>query len=324
MLILAVFASKEVILTTGSLDSPKILMHSGIGPAQELQKFQIPVVQNLPALGQGLRDHFFAPLCVQRKPDTNDRNTFFKDPAAMEKAMEQWKVDGSGPWAKHSCQIGAGWLKSDRVTSSSEFKALPASVQTFLNRPTVPHYEFMTHFPLHLIFPEAIKDYSYVCLLVFLMNEQSSGEVRLQSSDPEVPLLYDPKFLSHPFDRRTCIETYRQAIEVSKHPAFKKDTVSTLIAPPSESDEDILEFWKNNLGSSWHMTGTIKMGKPGEPDAVVDSRFRVFGMENLRVADMSVVPVLTNNQTQATAYVTGQTCAEALIQEYGLDMRQRL
>lgn len=59
MLTLAVFASKEVILTTGSLDSPKILMHSGIGPAQELQKFQIPVVQNLPALGQGLRDHFF-------------------------------------------------------------------------------------------------------------------------------------------------------------------------------------------------------------------------------------------------------------------------
>lgn len=299
-------------------------MHSGIGPAQELQKFQIPVVQNLPALGQGLKDHFFVPLCVQRNPDTNDRNAFYKDPVAMEKAMEQWKVDGSGPWAKFSCQIGAGWLKSDRVTSSSEFKALAASVQTFLNRPTVPHYEFMTHIPLHLIAPEAFNDYSYVCLAIFLMNEQSTGEVRLQSSDPDVPLLYDPKVLSHPFDRRTCIEIYRHAIDVTKHPAFKKDTISTLIAPPSESDEDILEFWKNNLTSSWHMTGTIKMGKPSEPDAAVDSRFRVFGMENLRVADLSVVPVLTNNHTQATAYVTGQTCAEALIQEYDLDMRQRL
>ena len=66
------------------------------------------------------------------------------------------------------------------------------------------------------------------------------------------------------------------------------------------------------------MTGTVKMGKPGDETAAVDSKFRVFGLENLRVADMSVVPVLTNNHTQATAYVTGATCAETLIQEYGL------
>ena len=317
-------ASKEVILTTGSLDTPKILMHSGIGPAKELQKWNLPVVQDLPAIGQGLRDHFFAPLCFQRKPDTNDRNAFFQDPQAMASAMEQWRRDGTGPWAKHSCQIGAGWLKSDRVTASPEFKALPASEQEFLNRPTIPHYEFMTHFPLHLIAPEAFTDYSYVCMLVFLMNEQSSGEVRLQSSDPNVPLLFDPKFLSHPFDRRTCIEIYRHALDVTKHPSFSNDTVAPMIAPPSESDEDIIEFWRNNLGSSWHMTGTAKMGKVGDKDAATDSHFRVMGIESLRVGDMSVVPVLTNNHTQATAYVTGATCAEVLIKEYGLDMKQKL
>ncbi|KAI9043216.1 GMC family oxidoreductase [Aspergillus affinis] len=317
-------ASKEVVLTTGSLDTPKILMHSGIGPAQELQKFQIPVIHDVPALGKGLRDHFFAPLCFQRKPETNDRNAFFGNKAAMDAAMEQWRKDGTGPWAKHSCQIAAGWFKSDRVTSSAEFKALPPAVQDFMKRDTVPQYEFLSHFPLHLLDPDFTKDYSYVCMLVFLMNEQSSGEVTLQSSDPDVPLLFDPKVLSHPFDRRACIEIYRQAMEVCNHNAFKKDNVSTLIAPTSDSDEDILEHWRNTMGSSWHMTGTAKMGKPGDADAVVDPKFRVIGIENLRIGDMSVVPVLTNNHTQATAYVTGVTCADALIADYDLDIQARL
>jgi choline dehydrogenase-like flavoprotein len=108
-------------------------------------------------------------------------------------------------------------------------------------------------------------------------------------------------------------------MDIAKHPAFAKDTVSTMVSPSSESDEDILEFWKNNLSSGWHMTGTVKMGKPGNAEAAIDSQFRVFGIEYLRVADMSVVPVLTNNHTQATAYVTGSTCADVLIQEYALD-----
>jgi len=93
------------------------------------------------------------------------------------------------------------------------------------------------------------------------------------------------------------------------------------MAPASDSDEDILEYWKANLFSVWHMAGTVKMGRQDNAgkEAAVDSRFRVFGIEKLRVADMSVVPVITNNHTQATAYVTGATCAEVLKAEYKLD-----
>ncbi|EAW13556.1 GMC family oxidoreductase [Aspergillus clavatus NRRL 1] len=312
------YASKDVILTAGALDSPKILMHSGIGPSEQLGKFQIPLVHDLPAIGQNLRDHFFAPLSFKRSPETNDRNAFFGDKNAMDEAMTQWMKDGTGPWARYSCQLAAGWFKSDGLLASAEFQELPPTVQDFLKRETVPHYEFMTNFPVHFIRPQ-MTDYSYMCLLVFLMNEQSSGELRLQSSNPDDPLLFDPKFFSHPFDRRACIEILRDALQVTKHESFTKDTVAPILVPASESDEDLLAHWKNTLGSSWHMTGTVKMGKSGDVDAAVDSRFRVFGTENLRVADMSVVPVLTNNHTQATAYVTGLTCAEALIAEYELD-----
>lgn len=294
-------------------------MHSGIGPSTELSKFNIPIIQDLPAIGQGLRDHFFVPLILSRNPDTNDRNTFFQDHTAMTAAMKQWETDGSGPWSRYGCQLGIGWFKSEAVTSSPEFTSLPGQVQDLLTRETIPHYEIITHFPVHFIYPDLFKDYSYICLTVFLMNEQSTGSVTLTSSNPRDPLSFNPNFLSHPFDRQACIKIYRHLLDLTKHPSFAKDTISTIMGPPSESDEDILSFWKENLSSSWHMTGTVKMGLAGDPDAAVDSAFRVFGVQGLRVADMSVVPVLTNNHTQATAYVTGATCAEVLIREYGLD-----
>ena len=294
-------------------------MHSGIGPAKQLLEFNIPVVQDLPAVGQGLKDHYFVPLISSRRPETNDRNTFYSDEAAMDAAFKQWQETRTGPWSRHGCQLTSGWFKSEQVTSCDEFKALPKSVQDFMNRKTIPQYEIISHFPVHFIFPEMFQDYSYICLVVFMMNEQSTGELRLQSSNPDNPLLFDPKFLEHPFDRRACIEIYRHLMDFANHPAFAKDTVSTVLSPSSDSDEDILEFWKNNLSSSWHMLGTAKMGKQGDVDAAVDNQFRVFGIDNLRIADMSVVPVLTNNHTQATAYVTGSTCADVLIREYSLD-----
>jgi choline dehydrogenase-like flavoprotein len=316
-------ASKEVVLAAGALGSPKILMHSGIGPADQLEKFQISVVDHLPSVGQGLKDHLYVPLCFQRKPETNDRNAFFGDNAAMDRAMAQWMKDGTGPWSRYSCQIAAGFFKSDNLLASAEFQALPPSVQDFLKRETVPHYELLTHFPIHLVFPDVVKDYSYVCMGVFLMNEQSSGEVRLQSSNPDDPLLFDPTFLSHPFDRRACIEIFRDALQVTKHESFQKDTVAPMVVPPSESNDDLLEFWKNTVGSVWHMMGTVKMGRPGDADAAVDSRFRVFGIENLRVADMSVVPVLLSTHLQVPAYMIGMTCAEVLIEEYDLNSAKR-
>lgn len=133
-----------------------------------------------------------------------------------------------------------------------------------------------------------------------------------------MPLRFDPKFLSHPFDRRAAIESLRDAFRIAKHGAYTKDNVGELAAPKSDSDEDLLEYWRQNLSSSWHMTGTVKMGKPGDPDAAVDSNFRVMGIDGLRVADMSVVPVLPSCHTQAVAYVIGATCAEKLIKEYNL------
>ncbi|KAI1075857.1 hypothetical protein F5B20DRAFT_367830 [Whalleya microplaca] len=312
-------ASKEVILCAGSLDDPKILMHSGIGPKAQLEQFNIPVVQDNQLIGQGLRDHKFTPLVYTRAEGATKRREFYGDKKVMDEALEQWKKDGTGPWAKFACELAVGWFKLDKLVASKEFNDLPADEQNYLSKPTVPHYELLTHFPIHWFipgFPDSALNYS--CLLVFLYNAQSRGEVTLQSSDPNVPLKFDPKFLSDPFDRRVAIEALRDALRFADSEGYAKDNVATLAGPAGRSDEELLEHWRQTISSSWHMTGTIKMGKPGDADAAVDSDFRLLGFDNLRVADMSVLPVLGSCHVQAVAYVTGITCAEKLIAEYDL------
>ncbi|KAK2795978.1 hypothetical protein FQN51_009523 [Onygenales sp. PD_10] len=312
-------ASKEVIISAGSLDTPKILMHSGIGPKEQLEKFNIPVVLPSPTIGQGLRDHSFVPLVNTVKGTNNDRRAFYGDEKAMEDALEQWRRDGMGPWAKFACEIGIGWFKLDQLQKTKEFQALPVDERNHLLKETVPHYEMLTHFPIHWFIPNSPPEaLDYSCLLVFMYNAQSRGELRLRSADPNVPLLVDPKFLSHPFDRRVAIDSLRDAMRVAKHPSFTKDKLAELAAPKSESDEDLLEYWRQNISSSRHMKSTAKMGKPSAVDAAVDKDYRLMGIENLRIADMSVIPVLVSGHVQAAAYVTGVTCAGKLVKEYNL------
>lgn len=313
------FASKEVILSAGSLNDPQILMHSGIGPAEQLIKFGIPVALDAPAVGQGLRDHPLTILAYKTKEGSSDRPEFYGSSEAMGKAMDQWRKNGTGPWAKFGCELGVAWCKLDSLASFNEFQDLPSDEQAFLQKETVPAYELLEMAPAHNFVPGFPHEkFQYSCLTIFCFNGQGRGEVTLQSSDPKVPLLFDPKFLSSPFDRRVAIETLRAALQLTKREAYTQNHVAEILGPKSESDEDLLEYWRQTVASSWHMTGTVKMGKAGEEDAAVDSDFRLFGVDNLRVADMSVVPVILSGHTQTAAYVTGKTCAEKLAAEYDL------
>ncbi|KAI2473843.1 GMC oxidoreductase [Annulohypoxylon bovei var. microspora] len=312
-------ASKEVILSAGTLNNPQILMHSGIGPKAQLEKYGIPVVQDVPAIGQGLRDHMFVPLVYQRTAGETDRPSFYGDKEAMASALEQWKKDGSGPWAKFSCELLIGWFKLAHLAELPEFQALPEAERNYQNHPTVPSYEIITHFPIHWFIPDfPDSSLNYSCLLVFLFNAQSRGEVTLQSADPDAPPRIDPKFLSTPYDQRIAVEVLKEAHRFTRSEGYARDTVATIAGPAGDSDAELLEYWQQGISSSWHMTGTVKMGPPGSADAVVDKDFRLIGIDGLRVADMSVVPILASCHVQIVAYLTGLTCAEKLIAEYDL------
>ncbi|KAI0872552.1 hypothetical protein GGS24DRAFT_518476 [Hypoxylon argillaceum] len=312
-------ASKEVVLSAGSLNTPSILMHSGIGPAKQLEAFKIPVIRDVEAVGQGLRDHMFVPLVYTRTETSTSRASFYGSTQAMEDAIEQWRKDGRGDWSKYSSELGLGYKKLEGLESTPEFNSLPQAEQNLLLKETIPHFEIITHFPIHYFVPDFPPEaLNYSCFLVFYNNAQGRGEVTLQSADPAVPLKFNPKFLSTAFDRLVAVRALREAMQITKHPTFAKDIVANMSVPQSESDEDILLYWQQYISSSWHMTGTAKMGVPGDVDAVVDKDFKLMGFEGLRIADMSVVPVLANCHVQAVAYVTGITCAERLVRDYQL------
>ncbi len=286
-------ASKEVVISAGSLDTPKILMHSGIGARGELSKFNIPVLHENPSVGQNYRDHYHIMMKYQRANHASDKAALFMDKSRQEAALREWHANRTGDYAQIGCAMSLGFFKSDGVLDSEEFSDLPGPEKARLSQPTIPSYEvcFNVTAPDYYINPKTAGAISTV--LVFVLNGQGKGELRLQSADPTVPLAFDPDFLDHPYDRRVAIEATRETMRVTRSPAFQKDNLADLDVPQSDSDEDILAFWRDNCTSTWHMSSTCKMGKSEQEDeAVVDTDFKVFGVQGLRVADMSVMPIL--------------------------------
>lgn len=285
-------ASKEIIIAAGTLDSPKILMHSGIGPAEQLQAFNIPILHENPNVGQNYKDHYHIMLRYQRAEHTNTRSAFFRDKAVQAAALREWVLYRTGPYANLGCGMSMGFFKNDAVLDSQEYSDLPDAEKERLALPTIPSYEvcFNATAPDYYMTPDTAPAISTI--LIFVMNGQGKASVRLQSSDPTAPLLFEPSFLEHPYDKRVAIEATRETLKVTRSAEFQKDNVRDIDVPKSDSDEDILAFWRENLVSTWHMNGTAKMGKSENEDgAVVDIDFRVFGVQGLRVADMSVMPV---------------------------------
>jgi choline dehydrogenase-like flavoprotein len=285
-------ATQEIILTSGSLDSPKILIHSGIGPRDSLLKFNIPIAHLNDNIGQGLRDHCHTFITWERKEGSSQRPAFFNNPKSREVAQAQWDKDHTGPLAEIFCGFAMGFFKNEDALKSEEFRQLPQAEQDLALHPSIPTHEIMLGPASFEYIFDPINSPALASIAVFLSNTQSIGEVTLQSADPKVPLLFDPKFLSHQFDRRVAVESIRDILRVAATPAFQKDTIKMLYGPKSDSEEDILDFWKETVGSTWHMTGTLKMGKSEADGACVDSDFRVHGVKGLRVADMSVIPLM--------------------------------
>ncbi|TVY81898.1 Alcohol dehydrogenase [acceptor] [Lachnellula suecica] len=313
-------AKKEVVLSAGALNTPQILMLSGIGPSDELAKHKIPVLHEMPEVGLNLQDHAFCGATLITKPGTEGRMVFENDADAVKAARAQHAKDKTGILNSLYCSIPMGYFQNDAIMASEEFAALDPYDQKHLKKPTVPHYEIATHVP-----PLYIGDYQlqptdcYLSCLNFIMNPHGTGTVTLASSNPEDAPIIDPNFGSHPYDRRVMIEGYRKMIDLLQAPVLKKDTVKLVGLPKGMSDEEIWEYCSETMGSSWHMCSTVRMGKSGDKGACVDTDFRLNGVKGLRVVDLSVIPLLPNNHTQSIAYLVGQTAAEKMIAEYRLD-----
>ncbi len=296
-----VYADREVILSAGVVNSPQILMLSGIGAADELAQHNIPVVQDLPGVGKNLQDHVDCVMSYEcREPVT-----LYSDLRAdkLTWSVIQGMLFGKGIATTFPYEAGA-FVKSrqDLVAPDIQLHFMPALEKTA-----------NLHFP-NPFKKERVEANHGFSLRVGPVNPESRGEIRLRSADPMDRPCITANYLQTEFDIRTMINAIRMTRDIIKQTAFDKYRGKELAPGPAvESDAEMIKWLRANAMTTFHPVGTCKMGN--DQMAVVDSRLRVHGVKSLRVADASIMPIISSGNTNAPAIMIGERAAEFILKE---------
>lgn len=320
-------ASREVLLAGGTYCSPSMLLRSGIGPREDLEKLGIPVFVNLPGVGKNLQDHQLIFTYYEvNQPDLTDDTRVHHDPNAWENGLKEWQEKRTG-WLA-TFPFGAfGFARlSDRLDREvPEWRNLerePGRDPMGLTE-SQPNCEFFNTVcyggpPEYTDFPKPGQFALAMC--VFLCGQRSRGYVTIKSTDPFEPPFADPRYLSDKRDLMMLSEGVRFANEVVMQGEGTKDVISGAWPPGASHHENKTnEDWQPHVqkyaSTSYHPGGTCKMGQHDDPMAVVDKYLRVRGVKGLRVVDCSIMPFLMSGHTQMPAYGIAEKAAEFVMQQ---------
>ena len=284
-------AHKEVILSAGTLMSPTILQRSGIGASEDIKRHGIELIHELPGVGKNLQDHIDFNFCFK----TNDKNTLGFSPGGFLKIlgeMAKWLTHGNSMISSTLSEAG-GFLKTDQS----------------LDRPDIQH-----HFVIGLIDDHLRKlhyGYGYSCH-VCLLRPYSRGTVSLASAKYNDAPLINPNFLKDNRDIDTLIKGAKMTQNILNTPPLKKYQKREIYGVHSNlTDKEWEQHIRNRADTIYHPVGTCKMGK--DPLAVVDSSLKIRGLNNIRVADASIMPTITSGNTNAPTIMIGEKCATMII-----------
>jgi choline dehydrogenase len=285
-------ARRAVILAAGSIGSPQILQLSGIGPASLLREFGIPLVHELPGVGENLHDHLQIRMVWKVDgPTLNTRANSWIGKAAMGLEYLLFKT---GPLTMPPSQLGA-FAKSDEAeaTPDIEWHVQPLSLDKF---------------------GDALHTFPAITPSVCNVRPTSRGYVRMASGDPMAAPAIRLNYLTTPEDQRVAASSMRFTRRIMQARALAKYRPREWRPGPSCEAEDELVKAAGDLGSTiFHPVGTCRMGH--DEGAVVDDRLRVRGIEGLRVIDASIMPRITSGNTNAPTYMIAERGAEFLLQE---------
>ncbi|QTF93703.1 GMC oxidoreductase [Halomonas sp. BM-2019] len=291
---LVALAGSEVILAAGAIGSPQLLQLSGIGPADLLAAHEIPVVAELPGVGENLQDHLQI-RSVYRVTGAKTLNTMANTLVGKAKIGLEYALKRSGPMSMAPSQLCAFTRSSDEITHPNiEYHVQPLSLEAFGQ-------------PLH--------DFPAITASVCNLNPTSRGTVRIKSRDPRQAPAIAPNYLSTPEDRKVAADSLRVTRRIAGQPAFAKYQPEE-VKPGVEfqSDEDLARL-AGDIGTTiFHPVGTAKMGRDDDPMAVVDSRLRVRGVKGLRVVDASVMPTITSGNTNSPTLMIAEKAAAWILE----------
>jgi choline dehydrogenase len=280
----------ELILAAGAIESPKLLQLSGIGPGAHLQSLGIPVVVDAPLIGANLREHRY--LAMQYRVTGGSLNNRFSGLGLL-RSMLDYTLRSKGPLTHSAHEVG-GFVKT---------------------RPGLDRPDAQIGLGLYSMSGSGsevnIDSQPGVTIGGYFMRPESQGSIRIQSPDPATRPYIDANHLSAEIDRSSAVSLFRWIRKLAAQPALAPWLVSaTTPGAEIQSDEQIIEAFLQSGNTAYHVCGTVRMGS--DSTAPLDPQLRLRGVENVRVADTSIMPTITSGNTNAPAMVVGMR-ASALI-----------
>ncbi|WP_144906417.1 GMC family oxidoreductase [Halobellus captivus] len=279
-------AEEEVILSAGAINTPQLLLLSGVGPAEHLRSHGIDVQTDLPGVGQNLQDHLLIAV------NYSCTGAVTRDDTGTLDDIVEYHVHGSGRLSSNGGEAG-GFVRSD-----------PS-----LDRPDIQFHFGPGYFMRHGF--ENPDDGNGFYISATQTRPESRGQIELRSDDPFDDPKIDPRYLTEREDLDVLIEGVRRAREIARAEPFDEYRGEEVWpGEDAESDEAIAEYIRERAQTIYHPVGTCKMGDDGT--AVVDDRLRVRGVSGLRVVDASVMPRIVGGNTNAATLAIAEKAADLL------------
>ena len=312
-------ATREVILSAGAFQSPQLLMVSGVGPEETLQRLSIPLIANLPGVGQNLQDQ---PLIgIAHRVNVPTSSNLVNDPLYAASAATSYLANGTGPLAGPP-----GLLAFERISDTQPSLLSDATLSALsAHYPSDwPQVEYLTQngysgYNRNYRTSDPADGYNYATLSAVVVSPFSRGNVTISSADSSVQPEINPDWLTAPEDVDIAVAGFKRAREIWSHLGNVTIGPEYLPGPNVTTDEQIVEYMRESAFTLYHASATCKMGRSNDTMAVVDSKARVYGVQGLRVVDASAFPFLPPGHPQATVYMLAEKIAEDIRKGRGVE-----